>query len=157
MKMQSPTIHASAVIIGTQAILIRGASGVGKTSLGHLLIQYAAQYGFAHSCWLADDRVYVEKIQNALIATAPPQIFEKSEVYGLGVACVNALAKAKVALIVDINPNAPIERVAQIEGHFFTMNDIKLPVLRINEVSSLQIQTVFLAYLAILRGQWPIC
>ncbi|RAI36158.1 serine/threonine protein kinase, partial [Rhodoplanes roseus] len=54
----TPTLHASTVLVGARAVLIRGASGSGKSRLAlRLLDAVAAAGGFARL--VADDRTAV--------------------------------------------------------------------------------------------------
>ena len=151
------SIHASAVIIGTYAIMIRGESGAGKTSLGHLLIQNKAQYGFAHGCWLADDRLILDSIQNVIIASCPPQLINKAEVYGLGIVPVPAINHAQLAFVIDIENDILTNRIAEPEDLFTNILGSKIPFLRINTLNGAQIHAIFVAYKAIIQNQWPMC
>src|SRR5579872_1976133 len=56
--MTSSSIHASAVLVGTRAVLIRGPSGSGKSRLALELIQAKSAAPFARL--VADDRAYLE-------------------------------------------------------------------------------------------------
>jgi HPr kinase/phosphorylase len=53
------TIHASAVLVGARAVLIRGPAGAGKSSLAYALIR-AADAGLPFARLVGDDRVHVE-------------------------------------------------------------------------------------------------
>ena len=50
---QSPTIHATAVLVGARAVLIRGAAGSGKSSLAFALIRAARTAPFRSRGWSA--------------------------------------------------------------------------------------------------------
>ena len=58
MMTQAASVHASAVLVGDRAVLIRGPSGSGKSALAYALIRAAEIGGFARL--VGDDRVHVE-------------------------------------------------------------------------------------------------
>jgi HPr kinase/phosphorylase len=55
----APTIHASVVLTGARAVLIRGPAGAGKSRLALNLIHAAASGSLRFARLVADDRVYV--------------------------------------------------------------------------------------------------
>ena len=72
------TIHASAVVIGETGILIRGASGAGKSALASQLIFDARPRGlFARL--VGDDRIILSAAGGRLIARPHPKIRGKIE------------------------------------------------------------------------------
>ena len=58
--MTKSTIHASAVLVGAKAALIRGPAGSGKSQLVWELLQSAAQGALPFARLVADDRAHVE-------------------------------------------------------------------------------------------------
>jgi HPr kinase/phosphorylase len=60
MAGEAPTVHASAVLVGARAVLIRGTAAAGKSRLALALIA-AAQTGLLRFARLVgDDRVHLE-------------------------------------------------------------------------------------------------
>jgi HPr kinase/phosphorylase len=115
------TIHASCVLVGEAGVLIRGASGSGKSSLAHLLLAEAAQPGgFARL--VCDDRVRVEVRSGRLLARAVSPLEGCLEVRGVGLLAVPHEAAAVVRLVVDCRGDAPTrlpeaaEQTVAIEG-----------------------------------------
>lgn len=101
MRM-TPTIHASVVLVGPRAILIRGPAGSGKS---HLVLQTlaAAQTGFfAFARLVGDDRVEVANVHGRLIARPAPELAGLIEVRGLGIRRVPYEPVAVVALVCDL-------------------------------------------------------
>jgi HPr kinase/phosphorylase len=83
--MSNTTIHATALLVGEQALLIRGAAGTGKSSLALSLIR-EAQYSNTYCVRLiADDRVYIERLPHALLARAPSSLAGRIEERGKGI------------------------------------------------------------------------
>ena len=60
MARPESTIHASAVLIGSKAVLIRGPAGSGKSQLAWDLVTAAAQNLLPFARMVADDRAFLE-------------------------------------------------------------------------------------------------
>lgn len=89
-------IHANCVLIGAYAVLLRGESGAGKSSLSLRLMS-------SGGLLVADDRTDLVARDGRLIASAPPQIAGLCEVRGIGVVRgVPTCAQGDVRLIVDL-------------------------------------------------------
>lgn len=96
-------IHASAVLVGEHAVLIRGASGSGKSQLAFKLLK-AAQSGLLRFARLiADDRVKVLVANGRLVLSAPEQIIRLLEVNGLGIREFTSERMAVLGLVVDLD------------------------------------------------------
>ncbi len=97
MTAQWPdTIHATCVAWYGRGVLITGASGAGKSSLGLVLM--------AMGCSLvADDRVRIRRDDERLIATSPPSIVGRIEARGIGILDAESQPDAQVALAVDLD------------------------------------------------------
>jgi serine kinase of HPr protein (carbohydrate metabolism regulator) len=95
------TIHASAVLVGAHAVLIRGPSGSGKSQLAWQFANAApAQIRFARL--VGDDRVFVEAHHGRLIVRPAPELAGLVEIRGLGIRRVAYEPRAVVGLIVDL-------------------------------------------------------
>src|ERR1700752_1426192 len=69
----SQSLHASCVVIRESGILIRGASGSGKSSFASVLLAQA-RAGGEFAAWVADDRVFVTRHGNRLLGAPHPAI-----------------------------------------------------------------------------------
>lgn len=101
MRM-APTVHASAVLLGARAILIRGPAGSGKS---HFVLQAltAAQTGlFPFARLVGDDRIELVAAHGRLIARPAPELAGLIEVRGLGIRRVAYEPVAVVALVCDL-------------------------------------------------------
>jgi serine kinase of HPr protein (carbohydrate metabolism regulator) len=96
-------IHASAVVIGEAGVLIRGASGSGKSRLALALIA-AARGGGAFARLIGDDRIRLESCNERLIGRGHPRILGQIEQRGAGILQAPFIAAAVVRLVVDIVP-----------------------------------------------------
>jgi len=91
------TIHATAVLVGARALLIRGAAGSGKSSLALRLLQAAE---FARL--VGDDRLHVEAVRGVLLARPPAPLAGLIEVRGVGLRRVPFEPMAAVGWVVDL-------------------------------------------------------
>jgi len=106
--MARSTIHASAVLIGAKAVLIRGPSGAGKSRLALDLILAAAQGPLPFARLVGDDRVYVEAQAGRLLVRPAQQLAGLIEVRGLGIRRLAYEPMAVVGVIVDLGgPEQP--------------------------------------------------
>jgi HPr kinase/phosphorylase len=103
----TPTIHASAVLVGARAILIRGSAGSGKSRLALNLIQATAGGRLVLARLVADDRVHLESAHNRLIVRPPAVLAGLLEVRGLGIQRLPYEPVAVVSWVVDLDVVAP--------------------------------------------------
>jgi serine kinase of HPr protein (carbohydrate metabolism regulator) len=102
MAAEPSTIHASAVLVGATAVLIRGPSGSGKSRLAWDLIQAAGQGVLPFARLVGDDRVFIEVHHNQLLVRPAPQLAGLIEVHGLGIRRLAYEPLAVVGLAVDL-------------------------------------------------------
>jgi len=94
-------LHASCVVVGESGILIRGASGAGKSSLAGALVSQARLAG-EFAAWVADDRVMVTEQAGRLIAAPHDAIAGRFEARGLGILSEPHEPRAVLRLLVDL-------------------------------------------------------
>ncbi len=124
----SATIHASAVLVGARAVLIRGAAGAGKSRLALELIQSPARGALAFARLVADDRVHIEAANGRLIARPPTTLAGLIEVRGVGIRQLPHEPMAVVSLVIDLG-DASAERLPPPEALATTIEGITLPRL----------------------------
>jgi len=100
------TIHGTAVLAGANGILIRGASGAGKSGLAAALIERGAKL-------IADDRVHVAARNGRLLVSAPAAIAGQMEMRGRGVIQLPHERSAVVCLVADIVAADAFERMPE--------------------------------------------
>jgi HPr kinase/phosphorylase len=127
MKLPA-TAHASAVLLCETGILIRGASGSGKSSLVLELLR--GDPGTAHL--VADDRVVLSVAHGRLLADVPPMLAGLLEVRGLGLVKLPHIAPIVIRLIVDLVapadcPRLPEEAEARLEVGGLSLPRLFLP------------------------------
>jgi len=126
----SPTIHASAVLVGAHAVLIRGPAGSGKSRLALALVDAANGGGVPFARLVADDRTHVDAVHGRLVARAPAELAGLIEVRGLGIRRLPSEQAAVVDLVVDLAAN-DAERLpdpAQCETEIAGIRVPRLPV-----------------------------
>ena len=116
-------VHATAIAIEGNAILLRGPPGAGKSDLALRLIDGGARL-------VTDDQAELRRADEHILVRAPAAIADLIEVRGVGILRVNAVAEAPLALLVDLVPSAEVER---------------LPESRFEEVLGLAIRLIALA------------
>ncbi len=94
----SATIHASAVLVGPKAALIRGPAGAGKSRLVWDLLQNALPFARL----VADDRAHVEASAGRLLVRPAPALAGMLEFRGLGIRRLPHEPIAAVGLVVDL-------------------------------------------------------
>jgi HPr kinase/phosphorylase len=126
----SATVHASAVLAGPRAVLIRGPAGAGKSRLAMALIQ-AADCGLVTFARLVgDDRMELAACHGRLLARPAPALAGLIEVRGLGIRRLDHEPVAVVGLVVDLAvPEA--ERLPGTAEEEVQVSGIKLPRLAV--------------------------
>jgi len=104
--MAAPSIHASAVLVGPHAVLIRGPSGAGKSRLALALIEAAATGALRFARLVADDRVHVEAVHGRLLLRPAPTLAGLIEVRGLGIRRLDFEPLAVAGLVADLGETA---------------------------------------------------
>jgi hypothetical protein len=96
------TIHASAVMVGSRAALIRGPSGSGKSSLALAILEAARGGLLPFARLVGDDRIHVEAAHGRLLVRPADTLAGLIEIRGLGIRRVPFEPLAVAGLIVDL-------------------------------------------------------
>ena len=120
-------VHATCVALPAgkswRGILLRGPSGAGKSDLALRLVEGGGRL-------VADDQTALVRQGRSLVATPPATLAGLLEVRGVGIAKLGRaqlLARATIALLVDLVPPERIERLPDPARE--TLFDVELPVL----------------------------
>ena len=116
------TLHATSVAQAGRAVLIRGPSGSGKSSLA---LQLMAMGG----ALVSDDRTIAWRDGDHLMLGAPPAIRGQIEARGVGILNAPAETAVHAALIVDLTDD-PVPRLPPHETE--TILGVSLPLVRGN-------------------------
>jgi len=104
--MPTPTIHATAVLVETRAVLIRGPSGSGKSRLALELIAAARGGAPRFARLVGDDRVHVEAAHGRLVVRPAAALAGMIELRGVGILKLPYEPSAVVGLVVDLAAEA---------------------------------------------------
>jgi len=115
-------IHATCIAMDGGGVLIRGASGSGKSDLALRLMDAGARL-------VADDRVDLTGREGRLTATPPANIAGLLEVRGLGILRFNHLPEVRVDLVVELADGAHVARLP--EPASCTICGIEVPLMRL--------------------------
>jgi HPr kinase/phosphorylase len=122
-------VHATAIAIDGEAILLRGPPGVGKSDLALRLIDGGARL-------VADDQAELRRLGDRVLVRAPAVIAGLIEIRGLGILRVETIEEAPLALIVDLLPSGQIERMPENRIESVLGLDIRLIALAPLEASA---------------------
>lgn len=131
----SPTVHATCFVIDGQGVLLRGASGAGKSRLALHFIETAPARG-RQARLVGDDRIYLEPAEGRLIASVP------STIAGLIERRTAGLRDAGIERI-DWQPSAPVSLVVDI------LDDDAEIVIPSKKIRHIRLKGVDLAYLPV--------
>ena len=128
-----PTVHASAVLVGERAVLIRGPSGSGKSRLAFDLILAGRSGQVPRAILVGDDRVYLDTSAGNLIVRPVRELAGLIEIRGLGIRRIEYVEEAVVGLVVDLAAEdagrlpATEALTAQIDGFKIPRIPVNLP------------------------------
>lgn len=103
--MTSPedaSVHASAVLAGPRAVLIRGPSGSGKSRLAFDLILAGRASLLPKVTLIGDDRVHLSERDGVLRVAPVTELAGMIEIRGLGIRRCDHIQEAEVGVVVDL-------------------------------------------------------
>ena len=126
MMPQGASVHASAVLVGDRAVLIRGPSGAGKSRLAFDLILAGRAGQLPQAILVGDDRVHLDTVAGQLWVRPARELAGLIEVRGLGIRNCDYIGEAVVGLIVDLAAS-DAERLPPPEALSICLNGVELP------------------------------
>jgi HPr kinase/phosphorylase len=120
------SVHASAVLVGNRAVLIRGPSGAGKSRLAFDLILAGRSGQIAQAVLVGDDRVHLEVSDGQLVVRPARELAGLIEVRGLGIRRCDFARAAIVGMVVDLHA-ADAERLPPPEALLARISGIEIP------------------------------
>jgi HPr kinase/phosphorylase len=127
---QQPTIHASAVLVGAKAVLIRGPSGSGKSQLALALLQAAQAGQLRFARLVADDRAHVEAVNGRLLVRPASALKGLLELRSSGIHPIEAEPVAVIGCVVDLAAE-DAARLPEKQAREATIEGIRLPRLAV--------------------------
>jgi serine kinase of HPr protein (carbohydrate metabolism regulator) len=126
------SIHASAVLVGDCAVLIRGPSGSGKSRLAFDLVLAGRASLIAPATLVGDDRVHVHLSGGGLEVRPAPALAGLIEIRGLGIRRCAFVPQARVGLVVDLDA-ADAQRLPPSDALSTTIDGILLPRIPVKQ------------------------
>jgi HPr kinase/phosphorylase len=126
----TPTVHASAVLAGARAVLIRGPSASGKSRLILELIGAGGAGLLRFARLVGDDRVHLETAGGRLLVRPAETLAGLVEVRGAGLLRMPYEPVAVVGLVADLAAE-DAERLPQAVARTTEIDGVKLPRLAV--------------------------
>lgn len=123
---RNTSVHASAVLVGAHAVLIRGPSGAGKSRLAFDLILAGRTGALPPAILVGDDRVHLDTAGEQLWVRPAEQLAGLIEIRGLGIRHCPFAAEAVVGLVVDLAAD-DAERLPAPEALATRVNGVLIP------------------------------
>jgi HPr kinase/phosphorylase len=129
------SVHASAVLVGDRAVLIRGPSGTGKSRLAFDLILAGRSGQIPPAVLVGDDRVHLQTIAGQLAVRPARELAGLIEIRGLGIRRCDFAEEAIVGLVVDLSAT-DAERLPPPKSLLIRLNGVQIPRIPVGEAFS---------------------
>jgi HPr kinase/phosphorylase len=133
--MPDKTVHATAVSISGEAILIRGEPGAGKSTLALQLIEMPGSGlgdGILHASLISDDQTNLTVNGGKIWCSAPPTLLGLLEVRGVGILKVKSAAPAALKLIIDLVRADEARRLPDVNDEKLVLLGLPIPLIRLD-------------------------
>jgi len=125
-EVASASVHASAVLVANRAVLIRGASGAGKSRLAFDLILAGRSGQLPKAVLVGDDRVHLDTAYGEIVVRPARELAGLIEIRGLGIRRCEFAGAAIVGLVVDLGA-ADAERLPPPETLTTRIFGVEIP------------------------------
>ncbi|CAN5442533.1 HPr kinase/phosphatase C-terminal domain-containing protein [soil metagenome] len=140
----TPSIHASAVLVGGRGVLIRGPSGSGKSRLVFDLILAGRAGQLPVATLIGDDRVRLTVHDGRVRVQGVPELAGMIEIRGLGIKTIDFAAEGPVELVVDLGA-ADGDRLPPPESLKTRVSGVEIPRIPVAQgYSALPLVVAFL-------------
>jgi HPr kinase/phosphorylase len=126
MSAAGASVHASAVLVGNRAVLIRGPSGSGKSRLAFDLVLAGRCGQLPEAVLVGDDRVHLDTRADQLMVRPARELAGLIEIRGLGIRRCDFAEEAIVGLVIDLSAE-DAERLPAPEALLTEIYGIKIP------------------------------
>ena len=125
-SVEAASVHASAVLVGNRAVLIRGPSGAGKSRLAFDLVMAGRSGVVENAVLVGDDRVHLATVGDEIVVRSAPLLAGLIEIRGLGIRRCDFVEHATVGLVVDLDAE-DAERLPPPESLKTTIFGVEIP------------------------------
>lgn len=94
-------LHATALVVGTTGLILLGPSGIGKSSMALRLIGGARRSGH-FATLVSDDQVFLEPVNDRIVARAPDTIKGLIELRGSGIGRMDFVEKVVLRIALQL-------------------------------------------------------
>src|SRR5947209_20561995 len=126
MSEGAASVHASAVKVGSLAVLIRGPSGAGKSRLAFDLIRAGRAGMVERAVLVGDDRVHLATLGHEIEVRPAAVLAGLIEIRGLGIRRCDFVERATVGLVVDLEA-ADAERLPPAQSLKTSILGVEIP------------------------------
>lgn len=126
--MSPVNLHGSVIALAGIGILIRGASGSGKSALALSALRRAEMLGL-DAALVADDQVFIEVHGTRVDAVAPAPIRGLIEITGVGILHEASIDRIALGLVVDLHEAGTRHRLPGVMTTAIAGIDLRLIVL----------------------------
>lgn len=128
--MKPEFVHGTCVALGSNAALLRGRSGSGKSDLALRFLALPDEDGAAPRL-VADDQVSLSAVAGGIVASAPETLAGLIEVRGLGIQPAPLVASARLVLVCDLVNADDVPRMPRDPWERTALAGVELPVLKV--------------------------
>jgi serine kinase of HPr protein (carbohydrate metabolism regulator) len=128
-------VHGTALVVGTTGLMLVGPSGAGKSSVALRLLSGARRDGH-FAALLSDDQVFIDAVNDRLIATAPPAIKGMIELYGSGIGRIETIDQMVLHLAVQPVAADSSNRIPEKNQRWSPFEGAVLPLVCIDRVAA---------------------
>lgn len=142
MNTAPANIHGTAITVDGIGLLFLGPSGSGKSSLAFDCLA-EARLGQLSGALIADDRVFILRDQNRILARCPDAIRGLLELRYSGIVSVDHVAESEIRYAVFAVPSNEGERLPPDDEQVDIAPGIRLPAIRVPSWSRFPLSLIF--------------
>jgi len=150
----SKMIHGTCLAYGERAVLLRGASGAGKSDLALRCLHCfpASEAKGAFFKLVADDQIILSKAEDGrLMASAPETLAGRIEIRGVGIVRAPHVV-AELGLAVDLVPSDAVRRLPEYPFPTVDYLGIRIPLISLAPFEASAPLKVWLSLMQLDRG-----
>lgn len=136
-------VHGTSLAVHGIGVLLRGASGAGKSDLALRLIDRGA-------CLVADDQTILQRVGQSLFASPPEPIAGVIEIRGIGVFRLSHANGVALGAVVDLVEASALARLPEPDCVEFL--GVRLPLFRLAPFEASAVAKLSTLALTIARG-----